>query len=153
MDVKGNWAPDGIMGPYREKEASYYTIKQIWSPVQLPGALPAGISPARCRWKIITSSRILSNAPSPGNCGSSASPPASRRLASKALFASPDVAPGGSGNLKFNLPADWKNADALAVTARNPPARNCGHGFIRCRREIDYAGWFAGAHQRLRVTN
>src|ERR1035441_5137193 len=40
MDVKGNWAPDGIMGPYREKEASYYTIKQIWSPVQLPSALP-----------------------------------------------------------------------------------------------------------------
>ena len=41
IDVKGNWAPDGILGPFREKEASFYTIKQIWSPVQLPQELPA----------------------------------------------------------------------------------------------------------------
>jgi hypothetical protein len=41
IDVKGNWAPDGVLGPFREKEASFYTIKQIWSPVQLPQNLPA----------------------------------------------------------------------------------------------------------------
>jgi beta-galactosidase/beta-glucuronidase len=35
MDVAGNLAPDGIVGPHREKEASYYTIKEIWSPVQI----------------------------------------------------------------------------------------------------------------------
>ena len=29
----GNHAPDGIVGPYREKEASFFTIKEIWSPV------------------------------------------------------------------------------------------------------------------------
>jgi hypothetical protein len=26
-------APDGIVGPYREREASFYTIKQLWSPI------------------------------------------------------------------------------------------------------------------------
>jgi hypothetical protein len=35
IDVKGNNAPDGIVGPYREKEGSFYTIKEIWSPVRI----------------------------------------------------------------------------------------------------------------------
>ena len=33
IDTKGNAAPDGILGPYHEKEGSFYTIKEIWSPV------------------------------------------------------------------------------------------------------------------------
>lgn len=33
MDTAGNRAPDGVVGPYREKEASYFAIKEIWSPV------------------------------------------------------------------------------------------------------------------------
>ncbi|HYG22218.1 MAG TPA: glycoside hydrolase family 2 TIM barrel-domain containing protein [Verrucomicrobiae bacterium] len=35
LDPAGNQAPDGIVGPYREREASFYTIKQIWSPIQV----------------------------------------------------------------------------------------------------------------------
>jgi len=33
IDSRGNEAPDGIVGPYREKEGSFYAIKQLWSPV------------------------------------------------------------------------------------------------------------------------
>ncbi|MDQ6813552.1 MAG: glycoside hydrolase family 2, partial [Bacteroidota bacterium] len=33
IDVAGNRGPDGIVGPHREKEGSYYTIKELWSPV------------------------------------------------------------------------------------------------------------------------
>ena len=33
LDSDGNHAPDGILGPYREKEGSFYTIKEIWAPV------------------------------------------------------------------------------------------------------------------------
>ena len=33
LDSAGNLAPDGIVGPYREREASFYTIKQLWSPI------------------------------------------------------------------------------------------------------------------------
>ncbi len=33
IDIAGNKAPDGIVGPHREKEGSYYTIKKVWSPV------------------------------------------------------------------------------------------------------------------------
>ena len=35
IDIAGNLAPDGIVGPHREKEASYFTIKEIWSPVYI----------------------------------------------------------------------------------------------------------------------
>ena len=35
IDIAGNLAPDGIVGPHREKEGSYYTIKEIWSPIQI----------------------------------------------------------------------------------------------------------------------
>jgi hypothetical protein len=33
LDSQGNYAPDGIVGPYREREASFYTVKQLWSPI------------------------------------------------------------------------------------------------------------------------
>ncbi|MFA6676881.1 MAG: glycoside hydrolase family 2 TIM barrel-domain containing protein [Bacteroidales bacterium] len=35
VDAETFWAADGILGPYRQKEGSYYTIKNIWSPIQL----------------------------------------------------------------------------------------------------------------------
>ncbi len=35
IDTWKNNAPDGIVGPYREKEGSFYTIKEIWSPVHV----------------------------------------------------------------------------------------------------------------------
>ena len=47
IDNAGNQAPDGMTGPHREKEGSYFTVKEIWSPIQLAlpvdaaGALPA----------------------------------------------------------------------------------------------------------------
>jgi hypothetical protein len=118
VDVKGNWAPDGIMGPYREKEASFFTIKQIWSPVQLPSELPAnfaGTLPVENRYEFTSLSK----------CSFSWE---LRRLGQSAGFvsiakgsiASPDVAPGNSGSLQFELPSGWMRADALAVTARNP---------------------------------
>ena len=35
VDNQGNWGADGIVGPHHEKEGSYYTIKQVWCPVQV----------------------------------------------------------------------------------------------------------------------
>ncbi len=38
IDTHGNYAPDGIVGPYRESEASYSAVREIWSPVEIEGA-------------------------------------------------------------------------------------------------------------------
>lgn len=35
IDCVGNFGADGIVGPHFEKEGSYFTIKQVWSPVQV----------------------------------------------------------------------------------------------------------------------
>lgn len=35
IDNQGNFGADGIVGPHHEKEGSYYTVKQLWSPVQV----------------------------------------------------------------------------------------------------------------------
>ncbi|MCH6256947.1 hypothetical protein MLD52_10340 [Puniceicoccaceae bacterium K14] len=35
IDTYGNYAPDGIVGPHGQREASYYTIRSIWSPVRV----------------------------------------------------------------------------------------------------------------------
>ena len=35
IDNQGNFGADGIVGLHHEKEGSYYTIKQLWSPVQV----------------------------------------------------------------------------------------------------------------------
>lgn len=42
IDNQGNYGADGIVGPHHEKEGSFYTIKQLWSPVQI---LPAAVDP------------------------------------------------------------------------------------------------------------
>ncbi len=35
LDPVGNFGSDGIVGPHMEKEGSYYTIREIWCPVQV----------------------------------------------------------------------------------------------------------------------
>ncbi|MDE5651408.1 MAG: beta-galactosidase, partial [Duncaniella sp.] len=35
IDTDGGSAPDGIVGPHREKEGSWYTIRDVWSPIQI----------------------------------------------------------------------------------------------------------------------
>lgn len=35
LDTDNNHAADGILGPYREKEGSFYTVREIWSPIKI----------------------------------------------------------------------------------------------------------------------
>ena len=35
IDCVGNFGADGIVGPHMEKEGSFYTIKEVWSPIQI----------------------------------------------------------------------------------------------------------------------
>jgi hypothetical protein len=131
IDVKGNQAPDGILGPYREKEGSFFTIKQVYSPVQLPSMLPSnfdGTLPVENRYEFINLTncrftwRRLQFAPMPGVGAQTAE---SRTIESGTIFG-PDVAPGRSGTIKVppvlflrgQLPAD-----ALEVKALNPAGR------------------------------
>ncbi len=119
IDVAGNEAPDGIVGPYRQREASFYTIKQIWSPIQiletnLPenfnGTLTVenyfGFTDARqCKftWQ-------LRQLISPGRADTD-----EETVSAEGRAESPAIPPGGSGKLNLNLPENfWHTSDVMA---------------------------------------
>jgi hypothetical protein len=121
VDVKGNWAPDGIVGPFRQKEASYYTIKQIWSPVQLPDVLPTnfnGTLPVENRFEFTSLSKCQFTWQLRKFGGG-----AGFKVIDEKTMAGPKAGPKKAGVLKLNLPRGWKNADALAITVTDPEGR------------------------------
>jgi hypothetical protein len=117
IDVNGLNGADGIVGPHREKEGSFYAIREIYSPVhinlkELPDNFNGSISVEnryhftnlnQCtfQWELINFNNITGG----------------YTAAKKSSAASPNIAPTGKGVLQINLPADWKNNDALALAA------------------------------------
>lgn len=124
IDTNGNRAPDGILGPYREKEGSYATVKDIWSPIQLSNPdYYASVFPTAFDGTVKIQNRYaftntklcgftwqLVTFPAPG-AGTG------HTVTAQGTIPSPDIAPGGSGALVLGLPATWTNADALQVSA------------------------------------
>jgi len=118
IDTDKNRGADGIVGPYHEKEGSFYTIKEVWSPVffERKEITPAfdgklrienryhftNISQCSFSWKLVKF--------------------ANGRTDSGAAKA-PSVAPGEKGWIHLNLPAGWSNNDVLYVTANDPFGR------------------------------
>ncbi|KOS08229.1 glycoside hydrolase [Flavobacterium akiainvivens] len=122
LDTNGINAPDGILGPHREKEGSYNAIKEIYSPVKinlatLPdnfnGTIPVenryhftNLNQCRFEWELISF-----NAPD-------AAPGYS--VKEKGTAKAPDIKPVQKGELKLNLPKNWKEADAVLLRAFDP---------------------------------
>jgi hypothetical protein len=120
IDVARTFAPDGILGPRHEREGSFYTIREIFSPVQVEETrLPDGFRGAltvrneyhftpldRCRfeWEVV---RFPD--PAAGTVESS--------VLHRGKVPAPAAAPGEKGALQLTLPADWAQGDALRLTA------------------------------------
>jgi hypothetical protein len=128
IDVNPNFYPDGILGPYRQKEASFFTIRDVWSPIQLadrrafeqsfPDAFTGVVNIAnhydfintrQCRfsWQLI-------------DFADPAAARAGHTIRARAAIDSPDIAPGGTGVLRLKLPNSWRRNDALVLIARDP---------------------------------
>jgi len=121
LDSDGDHAPDGIVGPYREKEGSYYAIKEIWCPIhmeprevtsQFNGQLRFENRYLFANTKQCSFSYKLADLDNPYHKAVTASKTGS--------IPSPDVAPGQYGNLQMQLPVGWQNYDVLYVTAYGP---------------------------------
>jgi len=122
-DSDGNHAPDGIVGPHREKEGSFYAIKEIWSPVYInPQPIDAGfdgkipvenrysftnLSQCTFRWKLV-------KFPSAQNKTTAAI------VTATGLLKSINLKPGEKGTLNLALPASWRKSDALYLAAYGP---------------------------------
>jgi hypothetical protein len=123
FDGDGNHAPDGILGPHREKEASFYAVKELWSPVyvnargsnrKFDGKVEVQnrytftrLSQCKFKWQLL-------NFPS----ADSRSVQAENVLQGNPLPL--ELAPGEKGVLDLHLPANWKKYDAVYLTAYGP---------------------------------
>ncbi len=128
IDVDGNHAPDGILGPNHEKEGSFFTVKEIWSPVYLETGdpLPAGFDgtlPVENRYAFTnlrqcTFSWQLQRLPLPGQ------PAGAGTLLAEGTQSGPDLPPGEKGSLQLSLPPQaLAQADLLRLTACDPGGR------------------------------
>jgi hypothetical protein len=120
VDVKGDRAPDGIVGPFREKEGSFFTIKEIWAPVQINNRrlLPVFDGTLKVENKYfytdlseITFSWKLKRFSGPGDLRREG------QIIFSDSFKGPSIPPQQNGEIKLNLPPNYLDADVLSVTA------------------------------------
>lgn len=113
LDTDKHRAADGILGPHHEKEASYYAIKEIWSPIyfekkeitkDFDGKLNIENRYHFTNTKQCSFSYLLKQV--------------KKKLEFKKAIASPNIIPNAKGSLQLQLPDNWKEYDALYVTAK-----------------------------------
>lgn len=120
LDTDKHRAADGIVGPHHQKEASFYTIRQVWSPVFVERREIAegfdgtftienryhftNTKSCRVSWAL---RRIDVNA--------------TEETTGTAM--APDLDPGEKGTLKINLPLNWQYYDVLYLTINGPDGR------------------------------
>jgi hypothetical protein len=122
IDNFGSYAPDGIVGPHREKEGSYFTVKQIWSPVQVSEFAATGgnatvkvensydftnLNQCSFTWE---AARLPG--PADGHAG--------HEVLASGKIRGPDVAPHGSATISLPSGRDVPGADVLYLTAKDP---------------------------------
>lgn len=126
LDTAGNYSADGIVGPHGEKEASFFTIREIWSPIQIPmkslsadfnGTLPVeneyyftNLDECRFDWSLSRFSAPMSSL-------------ARTTVVDSGSLQGVSLAPGKAGKLKLPLPRDWRSADALELVASDKDGR------------------------------
>ncbi|AYL94943.1 glycoside hydrolase family 2 protein [Mucilaginibacter celer] len=122
-DSDGNHAPDGIVGPHREKEGSFYTIKEIWSPVYIEpqpidktfnGKIPVenrysftNLNQCSFKWQLVKLPPANANTTKPV-------------VSAAAPLGKFNLKPGAKGVLNLPIPASWAGNDALYLTAYGP---------------------------------
>lgn len=109
LDSDGPNGPDGVVGPHREKEGSFFTIRDVWSPVQ--------ISPLRItssfNGKLLVSNHFLFSRLN--ECKARFSIYADSMLVAEGKVQLPDIAPGERSTASFSLPEHFFEADVLKV--------------------------------------
>jgi hypothetical protein len=128
IDTDGNHGPDGIVGPFHEKEGSYFAIKEIWAPIvferkeitpQFDGRLIlenrffyTNINQCSFTWELTKFDGELI------------------RIRDTGKIKSPNIKPFEKGSLQLSLPVKWKDYDFLLVT-----------GYDNFKREIFKWSW------------
>ncbi len=121
LDLDGNHAPDGILGPYMEKEASFYSIKKIWSPIYFEKRYITsqfdGVFRIENRYHYTNLEHCLflvewSSIDASGN-----------KVINFSEEIKTNLEPGQKGKLKINLPNNWQKSHILSIVAKENDGR------------------------------
>ncbi|MDL2244484.1 beta-galactosidase [Parabacteroides sp. OttesenSCG-928-J18] len=122
LDSDGSNGTDGIVGPYREKEGSYYTVRDVWAPIQFEQLY---ITPSFNGEFIVRNDYLFSNlntckmayrvltAPSP------LMKEAKPEEIATGTVALPAIDPREAGKARMQLPANFFQGDILEITAQD----------------------------------
>ena len=122
VDVKGDRAPDGIVGPFREKEGSFYTIKEIWSPIQIvPKAIFDGSFTVQNKFyftnlRDVTFTWQYKKFSLPGGRGDF-------EILSQGSIKGPDIKSQASGDLDLGMIKNPEGSDVFYLTASDKYGR------------------------------
>jgi len=127
IDTHGNNAPDGIVGPYREKEGSFYTIKELWSPVvinkkylgpEFYGKLSlenryfyTNLSECSLTWQLSDINQAITDK-------------TIQKVYDSRTIRLPDTAPGTTTIIDLELPEGYRSHDVLSLQIADRYARN-----------------------------
>lgn len=128
LDSDKSNAPDGVVGPRREKEGSFYAIRAQWSPIQLKPLLITdhfdgsflvtneytytNLKTCSMKYKVLTC-----NTPLKGNAEGG-------QIIAQGDVQLPTIAPGETGTARFNLPATFREGDVLELEAFDKEGKN-----------------------------
>ncbi|MFA9370196.1 MAG: glycoside hydrolase family 2 TIM barrel-domain containing protein [Labilibaculum antarcticum] len=130
-------APDGIVGPYREKEGSVFTVREVWAPIQFKQLY---ITPS-FKGKFTVSNKFLYtnfkdckmkyrllkiDSPLKGS---------KKEILGKGNVSLPEINPGETGFAKMELPANFFDATVLEIEAFDP----AGHKICNWSWPVKYA--------------
>lgn len=119
LDSDGSNAPDGVVGPRREKEGSFYAIRSQWSPVQIKPLLITehfdgsffvsneyiytNLKDCRMTYEVLSCDIPMQGAVS--------------RILARGEVMLPALSPGETGKARFSLPASFAEGDVLKLEA------------------------------------
>lgn len=119
LDSDGSNAPDGVVGPRREKEGSFYAIRSQWSPVQIKPLLITehfdgsffvsneyiytNLKDCRMTYEVLSCDIPMQGAVS--------------RILARGEVTLPALSPGETGKARFSLLASFAEGDVLKLEA------------------------------------
>jgi hypothetical protein len=121
IDTAGNQAPDGIVGPYREREGSFYTIKELWSPIQVTRNADSTLTIQN--HYSFTDAKDCAFTWQLRRFYDAGDPPSGHLVLSEDELEVPSIAPGQSATVPLALPVTGVRTDALALRVTDPHGR------------------------------
>lgn len=128
FDSKGSLAADGVLGPHREKEGSFYTVKEVWAPVQFK---PKAITETFDGSFLVTNDYLFSNLNTvsmnyrviQADAKALYQPGTETHIVDSGSIEVPDALPGETRKLQIPVSPDFFYGDWLEITATDQHGR------------------------------